>query len=78
MAMRWLLGGTALLLLTGLLASASFSQAAKCDKAYPTVCIPSPPPDLDCGEISHRRFKVLEPDPHGFDGDDDGIGCERD
>jgi hypothetical protein len=48
----------------------------KCDPAYPTVCIPSPPPDLDCGDISHRRFKVLRPDPHGFDRDRDGIGCE--
>ena len=47
-----------------------------CDPAYPTVCIPSKPPDLDCGEISFRRFKVLPPDPHGFDGDNDGIGCE--
>lgn len=47
-----------------------------CDPAYPGVCIPSPPPDLDCGDIEHRRFEVLEPDPHRFDGDDDGIGCE--
>ena len=22
-----------------------------CDPAYPTVCIPPPPPDLDCGDI---------------------------
>jgi len=44
--------------------------------AYPTVCIPSPPPDLDCGQISYRNFKVLAPDPHRFDGDNDGIGCE--
>jgi hypothetical protein len=49
---------------------------ADCDPSYPTVCIPSPPPDLDCGQISFRRFKVLSPDPHGFDGDHDGIGCE--
>jgi PASTA domain len=47
-----------------------------CDPAYPTVCIPPPPPDLDCGDISYRNFKVLSPDPHGFDGDHDGIGCE--
>lgn len=47
-----------------------------CDPAYPTVCIPSPPPDLDCGQITYRRFKVLPPDPHRFDGDNDGIGCE--
>lgn len=48
-----------------------------CDPAYPEVCIPPPPPDLDCGEISFRRFRVLAPDPHNFDGDHDGIGCER-
>jgi micrococcal nuclease len=48
----------------------------RCDPAYPTVCIPSPPPDLDCGEISYRNFAVLSPDPHGFDADHDGIGCE--
>jgi micrococcal nuclease len=47
-----------------------------CDPAYPEVCIPSPPPDLDCGDIPFRRFKVLPPDPHHFDGDHDGIGCE--
>jgi micrococcal nuclease len=47
-----------------------------CDPHYPTVCIPPYPPDLDCGEISYRRFQVLQPDPHGFDRDKDGIGCE--
>lgn len=47
-----------------------------CDPAYPDVCIKPPPPDLGCGDISHRRFRVLEPDPHCFDGDNDGIGCE--
>lgn len=47
-----------------------------CDPAYPTVCIPSPPPDLSCRELPYRRFKVLPPDPHHFDGDGDGIACE--
>ena len=47
-----------------------------CDPSYPTACIPSPPPDLDCGDIPYRRFKVLQPDPHRFDGDKDGVGCE--
>jgi endonuclease YncB( thermonuclease family) len=47
-----------------------------CDAAYPTVCIPPPPPDLDCGDIGDRRFTVLAPDPHNFDGDRDGVGCE--
>jgi hypothetical protein len=52
------------------------TPAAGCDPAYPTVCIPPPPPDLDCGDIPYRRFTVLAPDPHHFDGDHDGIGCE--
>ncbi len=48
-----------------------------CDPSYPTVCIPPAPPDLDCGDIPYRRFTVLAPDPHGFDGNDnDGLGCE--
>ncbi|HWP62109.1 MAG TPA: thermonuclease family protein [Candidatus Binatia bacterium] len=47
-----------------------------CDPSYPTVCIPPPPPDLDCPDIPYRRFTVLPPDPHRFDGDHDGIGCE--
>jgi hypothetical protein len=47
-----------------------------CDPSYPTVCIPPPPPDLDCKDIPYRRFKVLPPDPHHFDGNHDGVGCE--
>ena len=49
---------------------------AGCSPAYPNVCIPPPPPDLDCGDVPYRRFSVLAPDPHHFDGDHDGIGCE--
>ena len=49
----------------------------QCDHAYPTVCIPPSPPDLNCGDIPYRMFRVLSPDPHRFDGDMDGIGCER-
>jgi micrococcal nuclease len=47
-----------------------------CDPAYPAACIPSPPPDLDCDDVSSGGFVVLPPDPHGFDADGDGIGCE--
>ena len=47
-----------------------------CDSSYPDICIPAYPPDLDCGDIRYVHFKVLQPDPHGFDGDKDGIGCE--
>lgn len=49
---------------------------AGCEPAYPDVCIPPAPPDLDCADIPHRRFRVLPPDPHRFDGGGDGIGCE--
>jgi len=49
---------------------------SKCDKSYPTVCIPPPPPDLDCGDITFTNFEVVPPDDHGFDGDGDGVGCE--
>lgn len=48
-----------------------------CEPAYPDVCIPPSPPDLDCGDIPHRNFRVLPPDPHRFDGGGDGWGCER-
>lgn len=47
-----------------------------CDPSYPTVCIAPPPPDLDCSDITFRKFKVLAPDPHQFDRDKNGIGCE--
>ena len=47
-----------------------------CDPSYPGVCIPPYPPDLDCGDVSFRRFQVVPPDPHGFDGNHDGVGCE--
>jgi len=55
---------------------ASPGTGTGCDPAYPTVCIPPPPPDLDCKDIPFRRFTVLPPDPHRFDADHDGIGCE--
>jgi len=52
--------------------STSSSGASSC---Y-SVPIPPPPPDLDCKDISYCRFAVYGCDPHGFDGDGDGIGCE--
>lgn len=58
-------------------APAPAKPSGNCHPAYPTVCIPPPPPDLDCRDIPHRRFRVLPPDPHRLDGrDQDGIGCE--
>lgn len=51
-------------------------KQGNCDPSYPDVCIPSPPPDLDCSDISDRDFKVNGSDPHRFDINHDGIGCE--
>jgi hypothetical protein len=47
-----------------------------CHPSYPDECIPPPPPDLNCDDVSARNFEVVGSDPHGFDGDNDGIGCE--
>ena len=49
----------------------------KCDPAYPEVCIPPGPPDLDCADIPYAHFKVLWPDPHHLDADGNGVGCEH-
>jgi micrococcal nuclease len=57
-------------------APSSNSVGGNCDPSYPDVCIPPYPPDLDCGDISYRRFRVIGNDPHNFDGDHDGVGCE--
>ena len=43
------------------------TQQAGCDPSYPEVCT---------GDVSDRRFAVLPPDAHGFDWNNDGIGCE--
>lgn len=54
------------------------SMDGNCDPSYPGVCIPPAwqVGDLDCGDIQYRRFTVVPPDPHNFDGDFDGVGCE--
>jgi hypothetical protein len=51
--------------------------SGNCDPAYPGVCIPPAPPDLDCADVPYRNFQVLSPDPHNFDRDADGLGCEN-
>jgi len=48
----------------------------RCDPSYPDVCIPPPPPDLDCSDVKYRHFTVKPPDPHNFDGNHDGVACE--
>jgi hypothetical protein len=57
--------------------TATVKPVTKCDPSYPDVCIPPPPPDLNCSNIPYKRFRVLPPDPHGFDRDGNGIGCEN-
>ena len=51
-------------------------EETACDPSYPDMCIPPPPPNLTCNDIGARNFEVVPPDPHGFDSDNDGIGCE--
>jgi hypothetical protein len=46
-----------------------------CEDSYPDFCIPPPPPDLDCADMATRNFTVVPPDPHGFDENNDNIGC---
>ena len=53
----------------------------ECHPSYPDNCIPPPPPDLSCvdeGVPGNLRVVGSDPgsDPHGFDSDNDGIGCE--
>ena len=47
-----------------------------CDNSYPDECIPPPPPVLECSDIDEDDFEVRGSDPHGFDDDNDGMGCE--
>lgn len=58
-------------------ASVQQATGSGCDPSYPDVCIPPSPPDLNCRDVPFKRFTVRSPDPHNFDGDFDGIGCER-
>lgn len=52
------------------------SSDENCDPSYPDICIASLPPDLNCNDVPHKDIKVEGEDPHGFDGEGDGIGCE--
>jgi hypothetical protein len=48
---------------------------ALCSSSYPDVCIPPGPPDLNCGDIPFKDIRVVAPDEHNLDGNNDGIGC---
>jgi hypothetical protein len=52
-------------------------NSAACHPSYPDNCIPPPLPDLNCGDPGvPTNFRVIGSDPHGFDADNDGIGCD--
>jgi micrococcal nuclease len=67
--------GTRLDPLSGVSTGTARTSSGSCDSSYPDDCIPPPPPDLDCADIRHK-VRVRPPDPHHFDGDYDGWGCE--
>ncbi|HET8847877.1 MAG TPA: hypothetical protein VFM20_03710 [Nitrososphaeraceae archaeon] len=48
-----------------------------CDSSYPEICITTYSAKLICADIPFRNFTALLPDPHGFDSDGDGLGCEE-
>ena len=53
------------------------NDSSNCDyTSYPDFCIPPPPPNLNCDDVDGKDFTVLQSDPHGFDRDKDGEGCE--
>lgn len=51
----------------------------KCDPNYTGACVPPFPPDLDCADLRALGLapvRSIGSDPHGLDGDGDGVGCE--
>ena len=59
--------------------STTATSNSKCDPNY-QGCIPPYPPDLDCSDIKRMGLApilVIGVDVHKFDGDGDGIGCDK-
>jgi micrococcal nuclease len=75
LALALLLGAA---LLAGGASLVPVAAQTSCDPAYPDFCIPpvGEVGDLNCPDISGTWFTVYPPDPHGLDGDGNGIGCE--
>ena len=51
-----------------------------CDPSYPEICLASSP-DLDCASVGFALTVIHDAsigayDPHGFDADANGLGCE--
>lgn len=47
---------------------------SSCAPGY-SPCVPPYPPDLDCADVG-GPINVTGSDPHGLDGDGDGVACE--
>jgi LysM repeat protein len=58
-------------------ATATATPSSGCDRSYPDVCIPPAPPLLTCDQIDERNFRVVAPDPHNFDQNNNGFGCDE-
>ncbi len=50
------------------------NSSSNCDPGY-SPCVPAFPPDLDCADID-GPVSIAGNDPHGFDADGDGTGCD--
>lgn len=77
----WTLAGFAVLGSAFLVSAADAKPTSRCHASYPDYCIAPGPPDLNCPDIRGARpfrvrHDVADPDPHGFDRDRDGLGCE--
>ena len=72
----WIVGIVALVWVLSAKATPKRQGEPACDPSYPTLCITVGTPDLDCADVSASNFPVVGRDPHGFDGDNDGVGCE--
>ena len=58
-------------------ATTTTASASGCDTSYPDVCIPPAPPLLTCDDITQTNFRVVAPDPHNLDQDNNGFGCDE-
>jgi len=62
------------------LGGSSEAAAQQCDPNYLTwpgdPCVPVSAADLNCADINNTPVRVVGTDPHSFDGDNDGTGCD--
>ena len=77
-------------LMAALILLAAEPDRSNCEPAYPDICIDlafyQEGTDLSCEDVGHVNFVVTWEDkknpeypyndPHGFDRDKDGLGCE--